>query len=372
MKGGKALAMGNAPFAFDKRTTSSLMWGVSLALLPALAWGIFCFGASAAIVVCASILGALVGEAASSALRRRFTLWDGSAFLTGLLVGMAMPPEISPFIPAAAAFFATAVVKGAFGGLGSNWMNPALAGVAFALVNWPAEMSSWTFPRQLEGLASVSGATPLGLARSQGGGLASGFASSIDSSVTDALNHGLFSRLGADLPGGYVDLAIGNKAGSLGELSGLLILLASILLLSRKVIRWEIPCAIVASFALLTWAFGGLPLGDGFFSGDVLLAILSGSFLLVAFFMAPDPVTSPSSRLGMAIYGVGIGSITFLLRLFGSRSEGTAFAVILMDCAVPALSKLDATIARLRASRTLAGASAEVHAKEQAGRSGAL
>lgn len=350
MKGAKTLAMGNAPFAFDKRTTGSLMWGVSLALAPALAWGIFCFGVPAVIVVCASVLGALVGEAAAGALRRRFTLWDGSAFLTGLLVGMAMPPGISPFIPAAASFFATAMVKGAFGGLGSNWMNPALAGVAFALVNWPAQMSSWTVPQQLSGIAATSGATPLALAKAQGGisGIA---ATATDSSVTDALNQGLFSQLGAQLPGGYIDLVVGNKAGALGELSGILILAASIVLLARKVIRWEIPASIVASFAILTWAFGGIPSGQGMFSGDLLFAVFSGSFLLVAFFMAPDPVTSPSSSVGMILYGVGIGSITFLLRSFGSRSEGSAFAVILMDCAVPAIAKLDAGISRWRASR---------------------
>jgi electron transport complex, RnfABCDGE type, D subunit len=344
--------MGNAPFAYDKRTTSSLMWGVSLALAPALAWGLFCFGSPAAVVVLSSILGALVGEAASSALRRRFTLWDGSAFLTGLLVGMAMPPGIAPYIPAAAAFFATAVVKGAFGGLGANWMNPALAGVAFALVNWPVDMSSWTVPHQL---AAVSGATPLGLARSGGGALAGISPSPTDASVTDALNQGIFSQLGAELPGGYIDLVLGNKAGALGELSGILILAASIVLLARKVIRWEIPASIVASFALLTWAFGGLAGGQGFFRGDVLFAVFSGSFLLVTFFMAPDPVTSPSSSVGMVIYGLGIGAFSFLLRSFGSRSEGTAFAVILMNCAVPAITKLDARVSRWRAARTSAG-----------------
>jgi electron transport complex protein RnfD len=231
-------------------------------------------------------------------------------------------------------------------------MNPALAGIAFALVNWPTEMSRWTLPNRLSDVISVSGATPMGVARTQGGGLAALTSSATDSSVTTALNQGLFSRLGAQLPGGYVDLALGNKSGALGELSGILILAASIVLLARKVIRWEIPASIVVSFALLTWAFGGLVIGDGFFSGDVLFAIFSGSFLLVAFFMAPDPVTSPSSRLGMILYGMGIGTITFLFRAFGSRSEGTAFAVLLMDCSVPAISRLDAAMSRWRASRT--------------------
>ena len=137
MSRAKALSMGDAPFVFNKRTSASLMWGTAAALLPALAWGVFCFGYSALLPVAAAIGGALAGEAVFDGLRRRFTLWDGSAFLTGLLVGMAMPAGIFPLIPAVASLFAVTVVKGAFGGLGSNWMNPALAGIVFALVNWP-------------------------------------------------------------------------------------------------------------------------------------------------------------------------------------------------------------------------------------------
>jgi Na+-translocating ferredoxin:NAD+ oxidoreductase subunit D len=353
--------MGNAPFAFDRRTTASLVWGTAAALVPALAWGLYCFGARAGLAVAASIAGALVGEAASSGLRRRFTLLDGSAFLTGLLIGMAMPPGVSPWIPALSSLFAVSVVKGAFGGLGANWMNPALAGIAFALLNWPADMSSWTAP---SGVSALSGATPLGFLRSHaaaslaGSGpldiLAAGGArfSDIDASVTEALNRTLFAPLGADLPAGYVDLLVGNKSGAIGEISTLIILAASVLLLSRKMIRWEIPASIVGTFAVLTWAFGGLPLGNGLFAGDVLFSVLGGSFLLVAFFMAPDPVTSPSSRGGMLAYGAGVGALTFVLRAFGASAEGTAFSVIMMNCAVPALARLDTKAYLWRAAKS--------------------
>jgi Na+-translocating ferredoxin:NAD+ oxidoreductase subunit D len=352
MKRMKALTMGDAPFIFDKRTSGSLMWGSVLALLPALAWGLYCFGTPAAIVVASSILGALVGEAITSGLRRRFTLMDGSAFLTGLLVGMAMPPGVSPHIPALASLFAICVVKGAFGGLGSNWMNPALAGIAFAFVSWPTEMRSWCQPSLFSGVSGLSGATPLGMARNFLGSASPGSSpvdllsaagagfSAIDGNVTGALNKCLFSFLGAELPSGYIDLLIGNKAGAVGEISAILILLGSIALIARRAVRWEIPASIVLAFAALTWTFGGLPLGNGFFAGDVLFSILTGSFLLVAFFMAPDPVTSPSSRPGMVVYGLGIGAIVFLLRSFGSAPEGSAFAVILMNCAVPAIDGL--------------------------------
>jgi electron transport complex protein RnfD len=363
MKRAKSLSMGNAPFAFDKRTSASLMWGTSAALIPALFWGLYCFGPQALFVVSASILGALVGEAAASGMRKRFTLLDGSAFLTGLLIGMAMPPGVDPYIPALSALFAVVVVKGAFGGLGANWMNPALAGIAFALLDWPKEMGAWSLPLQLQpqDLAGISGATPLGFCRAHAAAAAGSGPLDVlaapglkftptDATVTDFLNQTIFSRLGAEMPRGYIDLLIGNKPGALGELSALIILAASIFLIARRMIRWEIPASIVGSFAALSWAFGGLPYGRELFSGDVLFAVLSGSFLLVAFFMATDPVTSPSSRAGMLIYGVGIGVVSFMLRSYGASAEGSAFSVILMNCCVPAIEKLDA-VASLRRAR---------------------
>jgi len=361
MKRAKILAMGTAPFVFDCRTTASLMWGTVAALLPALAWGVYCFGVGAIAPVTASILGALCGEAVAAGLRRRFTLLDGSAFLTGLLVGMAMPAGVPAYIPALASLFAVAVVKGAFGGLGSNWMNPALAGIAFSLLNWPSEMGTWSGSGRIDAIAGISGATPLGYCRlhaASGPGpmdilSAAGVKfSPTDSSITDFLNQGVFSHLGADLPGGYIDLLLGNKNGSIGELSAILILAGSVFLIARRMIRWEIPASILGTFALLTWAFGGLAYGRDFFSGDILFSLLSGSFLLVAFFMAADPVTSPSSKRGMLIYGVGVGAATFALRSFGASAEGSAFAVILMNCAVPAISKLDTAASLRRASRT--------------------
>jgi electron transport complex protein RnfD len=157
--------------------------------------------------------------------------------------------------------------------------------------------------------------------------------------VTDTLNGLVFSHLGASLPSGYIDLLFGNRLGAIGELSGILILAASIILLARRMIRWELPTSIVGSFALFVWIFGGLPFGEGFFTGDVLFSLLTGSFLLVAFFMATDPVTSPSSRWGMIVYGTGVGALTFLIRIFGSAPEGSAFAVLIMNCVAPLLER---------------------------------
>ena len=333
LKRAKTLLIGDAPFIFNKCTSAALMWGTAATLIPALSWGFFCFGFSAVVPVIASIGGALGGEVIASGLMRRFTLWDGSAFLTGLFVGMAMPPGISPFIPATASFFAVSVIKGAFGGLGSNWMNPALAGIAFAHLNWPTEMSAWILPHHLIKMTGIS---------------------NLDASVTDVLNRNIFSHLGADLPVGYFDLLFGNKSGALGEISAILLLAASVILISTKVIHWEIPAYIIGSFAFLTWTFGGLGLANGFFSGDVLFAVLTGPFLLVSLFMAPDPVTSPSSQVGMMIFGVGVGILTFLTRTFGSSVGGSVFAVIMMNCAVPTLAKLDTRASQRRALNAVA------------------
>ncbi|HET7838594.1 MAG TPA: RnfABCDGE type electron transport complex subunit D [Rectinemataceae bacterium] len=350
MKSARGLVMGPAPYVFSRQSTATWTWGTALALVPAFIWGLYCFGAGAALPVVASVLAALVGEAGVGLFRKRITLGDGSAALTGFLVGLAMPPSIPLYIPAASALFAIIMIKGIFGGIGSNWMNPALGGIVFALLNWPRQMGEWVVPRHLAGVVGVSGATPLGFVRDRLGAAPAGSDplsllaaagmkfSDLDRSIREALNFLLFSRIGADLPAGYIDLLIGNRPGALGEISGILILAASVFLLSRRIIRWEIPASVMFSYALIVWVFGGLPYGNGFFAGDVLFAILSGSFLIVTFFMAPDPVTSPSTRTGMLAYGFGIAVLTFLIRSYGAMSEGTAFAVLTMNCLVPLIT----------------------------------
>ncbi len=345
--------VGAAPHIHAKQSTASLAWGSSLLLVPAFLWGLYCFKLAAVLPVVAAISAAILGELLIGLARKAFTLGDGTAFLTGLLVGLSMPPGVPLQVPILSALFAICLIKGAFGGLGANWMNPALAGVVFALLNWPAEMGTWKWPSHLTGVVGVSGASPLGFVHSKfateaGGGDAlsllgaSGFSfSGLDRSITAFLNNDLLGHLGVSLPSGYMDILIGNKAGAIGELSGLLLLAASIVLIARRIIRWEIPASIFASFAVLVWIFGGIPFGNGYFSGDILFEVLSGSFILVSFFMATDPVTSPSTPGGRILYGLAIGGLTFIIRRFGSGAEGVAFAVVIMNCFVPAIGKLE-------------------------------
>lgn len=342
-----------------------IMWFVLLSLTPALLWGIYLYGWRALVV----ILVAVGTSAACEFILVRFVvrprgrasvLKDGSAVLTGFLIGMTMPPAVPLFIPVVASVFAIAVVKWTFGGLGTNWMNPALAARVFVHFSWTAGMSAWTLPRTLAhsasgGVDSVSAATPLGIIKTQvlGGSVAAdgpmsllrsaGFPrSGLDVSVTGWLNAHILSPLGANIPGGYVDLFVGNVPGAIGEGSVLLLLLGSIFMFGRRIISWEIPGSFFFSFALFEWIFGGTLFHTGFFTGDVLFSLCTGGVMLALFYMATDPVTSPMSSNGMIVYGSCVGIITVLIRAFGSFPEGVALAVIFMNMFVPLINRLTA------------------------------
>lgn len=341
-----------APQLFAPSSTSRIMWSIAACLLPAAAWGIHLFGAAAAVVLAVSIASAAAFELGLSALARRYTLRDGSAVLTGLLIGMSMPPGIPLFIPVVANFFALAIVKWTFGGLGGNWMNPALAGRVFVFFCWNDELRSWAPPSMLPGLADAgSSATPLSAVRDSlaAGSGATGPISTLarlgyprtqlDAALTEWLNTHVFANVGIDVPGGYVDLFLGNMAGSIGETSALLLLLGSVYLVASGISRWEITLSFFASFALLIRLFAGVPFGQGLLTGDVLFHLFSGGAILVMFFMATDTVTAPMTSLGMAVYGLGIGALAYLLRIYGAYPEGVALAVIVMNVFVPIIDR---------------------------------
>jgi Na+-translocating ferredoxin:NAD+ oxidoreductase RnfD subunit len=228
-------------------------------------------------------------------------------------------------------------------------MNPALAGIAFAQVNWHGELlGGWVMPRILSGVDGLSAATPLGyLADATGGARVSmplevlkkaGYpVSAFDGSATSFLNQHVFGPLGAELPGGYVDLALGFRPGAIGEVAGLLLLAASVFLIARKVIRWEAPFAALLVFGLAARLSGG-SVGEPM-SGDVLFAVFSGGFILTAFIALADPVTSPVSRRGQAIFGAGVGALAFAFRRWGAQPDGSAFAVLIMNALVPLIDK---------------------------------
>ena len=338
-----------SPQIHRSESTASVMWAVSACLVPAAVWGIYVFGVRALVVLLVSIGASVLTELGLGLALKKITVSDGSAVLTGMLIGFNLPPDIPFYIPVIASVFAIAVVKWTFGGLGSNWMNPALAGRVFVFFSWTGPMTNWKSPGTLAD--AVSAATPLSTVKSglfsYSGGAAGpmeylnemNFPGTVaDSRITEFLRR-ILEPLGANVEPGYGDLFIGNVAGCIGEVSALFLLLGTVYLFARKIITWHIPVSFLASFGILVWIFGGNRFGGGGFSGNVVFHLLSGGIILGAFYMATDMVTSPLTAKGMIIFGCGIGFFTFLIRFFGSFPEGVSLAIILMNVFVPLIDR---------------------------------
>jgi electron transport complex protein RnfD len=340
-----------SPHLHEGSSTAKIMISVILCLLPAGVWGVFVFGLYSLYVVLVSVATCVLTEFAITRLQGRYTLNDWSAVLTGLLIGYNMPPSVPLYVPLIGSVFAIAVVKMAFGGLGRNWMNPALAGRVFVTFSWTGFMTRWQAPLNWNA-DTVTSASVLGFVKS---GLMD-FEGSVrgpieflalkaypTSGVGTAGGGGLpalLAPLGRIFPTGYGDLFLGNIPGCIGEVSVLLLLLGSIYLFVKKIITWEIPVSYIGSFALLIWFLGGRPFGGGLFTGDVLFHLMAGGLMLGALYMATDMVSSPLTRKGMIIYGVGAGFLTFLIRIYGSFPEGVSLAIIIMNMFVPLINRL--------------------------------
>lgn len=295
------------------------MYRVILALLPAFLWSVFVFGWDAVRVT----LIAVVACMATEYLLQRFvlkvtpTITDGSAALTGLLLAFNVPASLPWWIIIMGAFFAIAIAKVSFGGLGANVFNPALAGRVFMLISFPVHMTSWPVGR---GAApdAVTAATPLGILKE---GIISGTPlSQIQGSLPDSL-----------------ELFLGTMGGSLGEISAALLLLGGVYLLWKKIITWHIPVSILVTMFVYSGIFWLINPGQYM---DPLFHILAGGAILGAVYMATDMVTSPMTRTAQLIYGAGIGIITMSIRLFGAYPEGISFAILIMNAFTPLLNSV--------------------------------
>jgi len=307
-----------SPHVRDEESVKRIMWSVNAALFPALLASFWFFGPKAIFVTALCIITSLLSEYLfQKALKRKITISDGSAFLTGLLLGMNLPPSLPFYVPVVGSFFSVIIVKQLFGGLGYNIFNPALLGRAFLLITWPKAMTIWSAPTaKLTGLDAVTTATPLGILKEAGVGK-------------------LIEEFGTknDL---YISLLTGARAGSLGETSAILLLLGAAYLLYKKYITWHIPVSFLATVGALAWVFGGK---GALFTGDPVVHLLSGGLILGAFFMATDYVTCPSIRKGQIIFGIGCGALTMLIRLKGGFPEGVMFAILLMNCFAPLIDR---------------------------------
>jgi electron transport complex protein RnfD len=354
----------SAPHLRVGMSSVRMTWLAALSLAPALGYGLAMFGPRALLVAGVAIGAALASELAVTLPRGRFSLADGSAFFTGLLVGLFLPAGASLYVPAAASAFGILVIKQSFGGLGRNWMNPAMGGVLFAMISWPGPVSRWVPPLgmsyqdavvppldALRGALSAAGAhdpTPLAVLAKAGYAF-----SGIDSRVLGWINAHLLAPLGAALPPGTFDVLAGHVAGAIGS-SVPFVMLGASFLLTRRVVRWHLPVLYLATFAILSFLFGGLGTGQGWLAGGPGFQLLSGTVVLAAFYAAPDPVTSPLTNAGKCVLGISLGVLTFFLRFFGSLGDGTAAAIVLGNCLSPLLDQWTSRRGTLPARREAA------------------
>lgn len=306
-----------SPHIKSSESVEKIMWTVVACLVPPLIVSVFVFGIQVLFITAVSVISCVVVEAVSQkALGRRVTIKDGSAVLTGLLMAYVIPPGVSPLLPILAAIFAIYIGKHLLGGIGYNFFNPALLGRAFLLASFPVAMTSAWLP-PLDGFAlfsylgssidAVSTATPLAVMKEQG-----------MAAFTEAFGSG------ASLYGSFF---MGWRPGCIGETSSFLLVLGGLYLIYRGYISWHIPTSVLGSIALFSWVFSG----ETYFSGDPLLALLSGGAILGAFYMATDYVTSPANKTAKIVFGIAIGALTVLIRLKGGYPEGICYAILLMN-----------------------------------------
>ena len=301
------------PQVRTKVDTQRLMLRVIISLLPAVVMSVWQFGYRPLVVIASSILSAVFFEWAIRKFRKQSaTIEDLSAVVTGLLLALTLPPTAPWWLPVIGTFFGIVVVKQLYGGIGKNFLNPALAGRAFLLASYAMLMGRFAAPAAMngiEGIDAISCATPLS-----------------------------FLYAGEGMPEYYnvKTLFFGFIPGAAGEISTLALLIGGIYLLATKVISWRIPVSFIGSVAVLTLIFGG----GGMSNVDFMVYnLLSGGLVLGAFFMATDYATSPVTLKGQLLYGVGCGVITVLIRYFGGFPEGVSYAILLMNLCAWAIDK---------------------------------
>ena len=302
------------PHISTKNDTSIIMLDVIIALMPAMLVGAYVFGYRAVLVVATCTIFAVLFEYLWTKLMKLpTTIGDLSAVVSGILLGFNLPPTAPLWMCAAGSFFMMIIVKAFFGGLGQNFVNPALAARVFLMASWPTRMIAFAEPFSkiplISKIDAVTSPTALSIVK---------------------------NGLEGDIPTN-MQLFLGNVSGCIGEVSALALLIGFLYLLIRKVISWRIPVVFIGVTGLLSYAFGG---SEGLFTGDFLFSILSGSLFLGAIFMATDYTTSPVTKLGQYIYAIGCGAMVFIIRKWGGYPEGVSYAILLMNVATPLIDKI--------------------------------
>lgn len=304
------LIVSPSPHIHGGDSISKNMYGVLIALVPAFLVSLYYFGLGALIVTATSVVACVLFEylIQKFLMKKEPTVCDGSAILTGVLLAFNLPSNLPVWIILIGALAAIGIGKMSFGGLGNNIFNPALVGRVFLLISFPAQMTMWPEVGQLTAYTdATTGATVLSL-----------------------MNEGALDKLPT-----LVDMLLGKMGGSLGEVSALALLLGLVFMLWKKIITWQIPVSILLTVFVFT---GIMHLVDPVQYASPFVHLLSGGLMLGAIFMATDYVTSPMSKNGMLVYGVGIGILTTVIRLFGSYPEGMSFAILIMNAFTPLIN----------------------------------
>ncbi len=305
------LVVSSSPHLRKHTSTQRIMLDVIIAMLPIAAASIIFFGYWAAITLAVSVATCILAEfVCRIVMKREQTIGDLSAIVTGMLLAFNLPANLNPLITALGGVIAIVVAKQMFGGLGQNFVNPALTARIVLMVSFPIRMTTWVVPFfYLGDTDTLTSATPLGI-------LAEGGTTPMPS---------------------YLDLFLGNVGGSMGETSALAILIGGLYLIARRVINPIVPAAFLGSVA----AISGI--AHIFTGRDVLVDLLSGGVMLGAFFMATDYATTPINWRGKLVFAVGCGVITMLIRLFGSLPEGVSYSIVLMNILTPHIESLTRT-----------------------------
>jgi len=338
----KLYSVSASPHIHCGTNISGLMWKVIIALMPALLMGVYFFGIRALFITVYGVIGAVGMEAMILFFRRKpIVVYDGSAIITGMLVGFNVNTSVPWWIPVVGAAFAIGIGKHAFGGLGHNIVNPALLGRVFLMASWPTYMTgNW----QKTSMQSINGINKLVLSN-----LPDQISSATPLGVLHTLRDPSFLEQHSNIVGNILhhltaqstlwNLFFGNTGGVIGEVSAIALLFGGLYLLVSKVIEWRITFFYLITVFCITFLGGGARFGVSSSLNIALFHLLSGGLFLGAFYMATDYVTSPLSKKGRIIFGIGCGILTVVIRLYGGYPEGVSYAILIMNLCVPIIDR---------------------------------
>lgn len=299
------LIVSGSPHIHKNESVRRIMWTVVISLIPAGIAGIIIFGLDALWVTLVAVVTAVLTELILGIwTKKKITVLDGSAVITGILLAFNLPSGVPLWLPIVGAVFSIAIGKQVFGGLGQNIFNPALVGRVFLMASWPKYMTTFIRPLNYDAITS---ATPLAMLK--------------EGKVLEHIS--------------YLDLFLGKHGGCIGEVCILALLIGTALLLIKGYISWQIPVTYIFTTAVFTYIFGAAQ----FFHGDWLFHILSGGLILGAFFMATDYVATPLTAKGQLIFGLGCGLLTAVIRIWGGYPEGVSYAILMMNAATPFIDR---------------------------------